>query len=104
VLAVVAGVCCVVDSLIGVSEFVIVLTLIFAWWCKGSSSTLKKAAVILNVSTWSKPLEVRQKTLMKVEALTDSADPVNVWRAHTLLNALYVFETARNVLPYSLCP
>jgi hypothetical protein len=102
---VVASVCCVVALWIGVSLGVIVLIMIFAWWWKGSSSAVKKAAVILNVPTSSKPLEVRDATLTKVQTLLiDSADPVKVWRAHTLLNALYVFETAHNVLPYSLGP
>jgi hypothetical protein len=104
---VVASACCVVAWWIGVSLGVIVLILIFAWWWKGSSSAVKKAAVILNVPTSSMPREVRDATLTKVQTLlTDSADPVKVWRAHTLLNALYVFETAHNVLPhrYSLGP
>jgi type II secretory pathway pseudopilin PulG len=102
---VVAGVGCVVASWIGVSLGVIVLILIFAWWWGESSSTVKQAAVILNVPTSSMPREVRDATLTKVQTLSnDSADPVKVWRAHALLNALYVFETAHNVLPYCLCP
>jgi hypothetical protein len=102
---VVATVCCAVAVWIGISLAVIVLILIFAWWWNGSSSAVKKAAAILDVPTSSKPLEVRLATLTKVRTLlTNSADLAKVWRAHTLLNALYVFETAHNVLPYSLMP
>jgi hypothetical protein len=82
-----------------------VLMGVFAWLWYGPSETLKDAAAILGVwFAWAKKTcTVRDATLATVDELCRGAvNSINAGKVHQLLSALYVFETARNVLPYSL--
>jgi hypothetical protein len=83
----------------------IVLVGVFKWlWCE-TSETLKAAAAILGVwFAWAKTTcTVRDVTLAAVAELCSGAmDSVDAGKVHRLLSALFVFETARNVLPYCL--